>query len=278
MALRRCSPARAIASRSPTRSSRRALASWTGSAAIWTISALDRGALDRVERRRDLLEACVADADWVFEAAPEDLELKQSYSREVERAAPRRRNSRLQHFRHSDQPASCPRVERKERALGTHWWNPPYLVPLVEVVRTAETSDAAVAATLALLQERRQGAGRGQEGCPGICRQPPAARALARGDRSGGRRRLRRQDRRRRRKVELRRASGGARAAGKRRSRRHGTDQVDPQLRACPRSTGRRRPRPISIDLIEEGRLGFKSGEGFFDMDARRSRRPCASA
>jgi 3-hydroxybutyryl-CoA dehydrogenase len=26
-----------------------------------------------------------------------------------------------------------------DRAMGTHWWNPPYLVPLVEVIRTAET-------------------------------------------------------------------------------------------------------------------------------------------
>src|SRR5208282_3716149 len=44
------------------------------------------------------------------------------------------------------------RVERRERALGTHWWNPPYLVPLVEVIRTAETSDEAVATTMALLK------------------------------------------------------------------------------------------------------------------------------
>jgi 3-hydroxybutyryl-CoA dehydrogenase len=44
------------------------------------------------------------------------------------------------------------RVERKNRALGTHWWNPPDLVPLVEVVRTAETSDTVLDATMALLR------------------------------------------------------------------------------------------------------------------------------
>ena len=44
-------------------------------------------------------------------------------------------------------------VERKDRALGTHWWNPPYLVPLVEVVRMSATSDAAVADTMALLRD-----------------------------------------------------------------------------------------------------------------------------
>jgi 3-hydroxybutyryl-CoA dehydrogenase len=36
--------------------------------------------------------------------------------------------------------------------LGTHWWNPPYLIPLVEVIRTARTSNASMDKTLALLQ------------------------------------------------------------------------------------------------------------------------------
>ncbi len=38
------------------------------------------------------------------------------------------------------------------RALGTHWWNPPFLVPLVEVIRTADSSDHAVEKTMALLK------------------------------------------------------------------------------------------------------------------------------
>jgi len=43
------------------------------------------------------------------------------------------------------------RLRDKARALGTHWWNPPYLVPLVEVIRTVDTSDATVEVTLKLL-------------------------------------------------------------------------------------------------------------------------------
>ena len=31
-------------------------------------------------------------------------------------------------------------LTRRERALGTHWWNPPFLVPLVEVIETQWTS------------------------------------------------------------------------------------------------------------------------------------------
>ena len=33
-------------------------------------------------------------------------------------------------------------LQKRERALGTHWWNPPYIVPLVEVIETQWTSPA----------------------------------------------------------------------------------------------------------------------------------------
>jgi 3-hydroxybutyryl-CoA dehydrogenase len=38
----------------------------------------------------------------------------------------------------------------RTRALGTHWWNPPYLVPLVEVIGTQWTSPAAIEWTITL--------------------------------------------------------------------------------------------------------------------------------
>jgi 3-hydroxybutyryl-CoA dehydrogenase len=41
-------------------------------------------------------------------------------------------------------------LQRHERALGTHWWNPPFLVPLVEVIETQWTSPQAVAWTMEL--------------------------------------------------------------------------------------------------------------------------------
>jgi 3-hydroxybutyryl-CoA dehydrogenase len=41
----------------------------------------------------------------------------------------------------------------KSRALGTHWWNPPYLVPLVEVVGTRWTSPETIERTIALHAE-----------------------------------------------------------------------------------------------------------------------------
>jgi 3-hydroxybutyryl-CoA dehydrogenase len=109
-----------------------------------------RAALDHVAIA-ETLEACVADAQWVIEAAPEDLALKQRIFADIENAAPA---DAVLASNTSVIPIGqiMAKIGRKQRALGTHWWNPPYLVPLVEVVRTAETSDAAIASTMALLK------------------------------------------------------------------------------------------------------------------------------
>jgi 3-hydroxybutyryl-CoA dehydrogenase len=42
------------------------------------------------------------------------------------------------------------KLAHRERALGTHWWNPPYLVPLVEVIGTEWTSPQAIDFTMKL--------------------------------------------------------------------------------------------------------------------------------
>lgn len=109
-----------------------------------------RSALDRIAVV-DTLEECVARAQWVIEAAPEDLELKQRIFADIERAAPQ---DAILASNTSVIPIGqiMSKLAHKSRALGTHWWNPPYLVPLVEVIRTAETSDAAITATIDLLR------------------------------------------------------------------------------------------------------------------------------
>jgi len=43
------------------------------------------------------------------------------------------------------------RADRRARIVGTHWWNPPFLVPLVEVVQGPETEPAAIDRTIDLL-------------------------------------------------------------------------------------------------------------------------------
>ncbi|MCP4542957.1 MAG: 3-hydroxyacyl-CoA dehydrogenase family protein, partial [Chloroflexi bacterium] len=42
-------------------------------------------------------------------------------------------------------------ARHRERIVGTHFWNPPYLIPLVEVVRAKESADRCISATYDLL-------------------------------------------------------------------------------------------------------------------------------
>lgn len=44
------------------------------------------------------------------------------------------------------------RARHRERVIGTHFWNPPYLILLVEVVRTEQVEAAVVERTLAILR------------------------------------------------------------------------------------------------------------------------------
>lgn len=102
----------------------------------------DPAAAERIALEADL-GAAVAGADWVFEAAPEDLALKQElFARLDELAAP----EAILATNTSVMPVTeiSARAGRPERVLGTHWWNPPYLVPLVEVVEGERTSRAAI--------------------------------------------------------------------------------------------------------------------------------------
>ena len=233
----------------------------------------DRSALAQVEVV-DSLKRCVADADWVFEAAPEKLELKQQIFADVERAAP---PDAILASNTSVIPIGqiMTRVEGKHRALGTHWWNPPYLVPLVEVVRTAETSDAAVAATMALLKASARRRSPSTRMCPDSSATDCSMRCGARRSRwwPKGVCDARTVD-------DVVKSSFGARLAVL--GPLENADLVGTELTqsihgnvlpALDRSTT---PSPYLDRLIAEGRLGFKSGEGFRKWTPS-SRRPCAS-
>ena len=82
----------------------------------------------------ETLRAAVVDADVVFEAAPEKVELKQAIFAELERLAP---PAALLASNTSVIPIGriARDVKTRDRVLGTHWWMPPYLIPLVEVVQ-----------------------------------------------------------------------------------------------------------------------------------------------
>ena len=108
----------------------------------------DPRAVDRVTPVAALAD-CVKAADFIVEAAPENLEIKQKLFAEIEAAA--RPDAILASNTSVIQiTAIMQHLKRRERALGTHWWNPPFLVPLVEVIGTEWTSPAAIDFTMKL--------------------------------------------------------------------------------------------------------------------------------
>ncbi|MGB6752457.1 MAG: 3-hydroxyacyl-CoA dehydrogenase family protein [Xanthobacteraceae bacterium] len=110
----------------------------------------DPSAVDRVTPQADLAVA-VRDADYVVEAVLEDLPLKQKLFAEIEYHV---RADAILASNTSVIPitAIMQGLSRRERAVGTHWWNPPFLVPLVEVIETQWTSPQTIASTMELHQ------------------------------------------------------------------------------------------------------------------------------
>ncbi len=95
------------------------------------------------------LSDCVKAADYIVEAAPEVLEIKQKLFADIEAAA--RPDAILASNTSVIQiTAIMQNLKHRERAVGTHWWNPPFLVPLVEVIGTEWTSAATIDFTMKL--------------------------------------------------------------------------------------------------------------------------------
>jgi 3-hydroxybutyryl-CoA dehydrogenase len=96
------------------------------------------------------LKAAVDGAQFITEAAPENLGLKQSLFEDMEKACPQEailasNTSSLTLARIGV------RVKQRERLVTTHWFNPPHIVPTVEVVRSPWTSDETLDVAYTLL-------------------------------------------------------------------------------------------------------------------------------
>jgi 3-hydroxybutyryl-CoA dehydrogenase len=108
----------------------------------------DQKAIERVTPVGNLAQA-VREADYVVEAVLEDLALKKKLFAEIENYV---RSDTILASNTSVIPITriMEGLKRRDRALGTHWWNPPYLVPLVEVIETQWTSPQAIDFTMKL--------------------------------------------------------------------------------------------------------------------------------
>jgi 3-hydroxybutyryl-CoA dehydrogenase len=97
------------------------------------------------------LQDSVCDAEFVTEAAPERLSLKQELFRQIESLAPDdaiiASNSSVIPVGHITQGLGS-----AGRMVGTHWWNPAPLIPLVEVVQGERTTLDTVQRTMQLLR------------------------------------------------------------------------------------------------------------------------------
>ncbi|MBN8954438.1 MULTISPECIES: 3-hydroxyacyl-CoA dehydrogenase family protein [unclassified Rhizobium] len=89
------------------------------------------------------LKECVVGADIISENLAEDVALKQRVFAEIEIAAPL---DCLLTTNTSSVPITqiASGLSRPQRVVGIHWFNPPAVMPLVEIVRGEKTSDEVV--------------------------------------------------------------------------------------------------------------------------------------
>ena len=220
----------------------------------------DQSAVERVTPVGDLAQAVRA-SDYVVEAVLEDLPLKQKLFGEIEK-----------HVRPDTVLASNTSVipitsimqglQKRDRALGTHWWNPPFLVPLVEVIETQWTAPQAVDFTMKLHAAAGKKPAHVKKDVPGFIgnrlQHALWREAIALVEQGI---------------CDAETVDNVIKAAFGRRLAVLGplenADMVGTDLTLAIHKTvlpdidGRPRPSPYLEKLVQDGKLGFKSGEGF---------------
>lgn len=106
--------------------------------------------LSRIKVTTDLREA-VAGVEFITEAAPEDLNLKMKIFKEIDAAADHNvimasNTSTL------SMTGIAKSIKKGHRLLITHWFNPPHLIPVVEVLKTELTNEETFTSTMAFLK------------------------------------------------------------------------------------------------------------------------------
>ncbi len=112
---------------------------------------------EKAIRTRELLSAtadfdpAIATADLVVESAPEQMEFKQDLFARMDAIA-RPAAVLASNTSGLSITAIASRCRRPERVVTTHFWNPPHLMPLVEVVMGERTGQVVAEGVRALLQ------------------------------------------------------------------------------------------------------------------------------
>jgi carnitine 3-dehydrogenase len=111
--------------------------------ALTELGLAEGASIDNLAFEPDLAAAC-AEADFVQESAPEVLDLKRTLLADIDAATPEGVviSSSTSGFGMSEMQDKC---AHPERTVVGHPFNPPYLIPLVEVVGGTSTSPDTVA-------------------------------------------------------------------------------------------------------------------------------------
>jgi 3-hydroxybutyryl-CoA dehydrogenase len=95
--------------------------------------------ISRIKTTRNIDEA-VAKTPIVIESVAENLQIKQDLFKKLDQMCPRgvilATNTSVISI-----TAIASKAKNQDRIIGTHFWFPPYLIPLVEVVKGRDTSD-----------------------------------------------------------------------------------------------------------------------------------------
>jgi 3-hydroxybutyryl-CoA dehydrogenase len=122
--------------------------------------------LSRIHPSLDLKEA-VSNADLIIEAAPENIDLKKALFREVDSYA-------LPHAIIASNTSSVSITElasatkRPDKVCGMHFFNPPQLMKLIEVIKGAKTSDETLQTVLDTAHRMEKETVLVKKDCPGF--------------------------------------------------------------------------------------------------------------
>lgn len=133
-------------------------------------SKIEDAAVSTVEDRITLttsLEDAVESADFVTEAVVEELDVKKEMFSKIDAHAPSNAILATNTSGLSiTEIASV--VDRPERVVGTHWFNPPYIVPLVEVVLGDQSDDGIAEAVYEFMEATGKTPVRVEKDIPGF--------------------------------------------------------------------------------------------------------------
>lgn len=100
-------------------------------------------AMKKIFFTTDTDKKAFSNSDLIIEAIIEEMGIKQSFWEEVEKIAKEDAIFATNTSGLSITEISQ-KVKKKERFIGMHWWNPPHVIPLIELIKSSKTADDTV--------------------------------------------------------------------------------------------------------------------------------------